>query len=154
MVPRRLIHSYHRGWSLILCLDELGVPIRLGLSCCVSQGSVLGPLFWNTAFDEVFRLPLLGGTITIGFADDMLVVAERDTVDEAEDRANTVLTSVSGCILGLGLELSVEKLRPWCSPGGTVRLGYWRTTQAETYLIFSRELSLMKPRCRHNSVEL
>lgn len=78
--------------SLILCQDAQEIPIRLGLSCGVPQGSVLGHLLWN--IDEVFRLPLPRRTITIGFADDTLVVTEGDTVDEAEDHANTVLAYV------------------------------------------------------------
>lgn len=36
----------------------------MDITCGVPQGSVLGLLLWNLAYDSVFRLPLPRGTLT------------------------------------------------------------------------------------------
>lgn len=92
-----------------MCHDAQEIPITLGLSCSISQGSILGPLLWNIAFNVVLQFPMPRGTITIKIADDKLVVAKRDTVDEVEGRANTAFRVVSECTRGLGLDLAVKK---------------------------------------------
>lgn len=54
------------------CVD---VPIYAG----VPQGSVLGPLLWNTQYDELLSLRLPPGVHAIGYADDVAVVASAST---------------------------------------------------------------------------
>lgn len=39
------------------------------------QGSVLGPLLWNLAFDAVLRIALPHGYSVVCYADDTLVIA-------------------------------------------------------------------------------
>lgn len=43
----------------------------------VSQGSVLGPVFWNVMYDAELRLTLQFGAQTAGFAGDIAVVVQR-----------------------------------------------------------------------------
>lgn len=106
---RRILDSYLSARSLYLCDDSAGNPVTTGVTRGVPQGSVLGPLLWNVAYDTVFRLPMPRGTIVSGYADDTLVVAEGDTEESVQNRANAALASVADHIRQLGLRLAVEK---------------------------------------------
>ena len=48
---------------------ELLAPIRIGCP----QGSVLSPLLWNLAVDEVFNIPFPTGVAIYGFANDSAI---------------------------------------------------------------------------------
>jgi len=106
---RRILDSYLSARSLYLCDDSTGDPVATGVTRGVPQGSVLGPLLWNVAYDTVFRLPMPRGTIVSGYADDTLIVVEGDTAESVQNRANAALASVAGHIRGLGLRLAVDK---------------------------------------------
>jgi hypothetical protein len=41
----------------------------------VPQGSMLGPIFWITAYDSVLRCPMPSGTGLVCYAGDTLVLA-------------------------------------------------------------------------------
>lgn len=75
----------------------------------VPQGSVVGPLLWNAAYNSVLATALPAGAELIGFADDTLVVAHGKTAYEVEGIANEALEVVSDKIAGLGLCIAVEK---------------------------------------------
>lgn len=134
---RKIVGSYLSGRVLIVRDDGAGGPETVPVTCGVPQGSVLGPLLWNVAYDAVLRLPLPRGTITIGYADDTLIVAEGDTTEGAQNRTNAALVTVSKCIGDLGLRLAVQKTtavvftnRSWATfprirlGGETVALGH------------------------------
>lgn len=53
----------------------------------VLQGSVLGPLFWNIAYDEVLQGDRPPGCVTICYADDTLVLASGGSWTNARRRA-------------------------------------------------------------------
>ncbi|KAL4147781.1 hypothetical protein QTP88_002130 [Uroleucon formosanum] len=106
---RRVLDSYLSERVLHVCDDHDGVPVTVGVTCGVPQGSVLGPLLWNVAFDTVFRLPLPAGATIIGYADDTLVVSEGNTLAALQDCANAALATVAGHIGDLGLRLAVDK---------------------------------------------
>jgi len=106
---RRVLDSYLSDRVLHVCDDHGGVPVTVGVTRGVPQGSVLGPLLWNVAFDTVFRLPLPAGVTIIGYADDTLVVSEGNTLAALQDRANAALATVADHIGELGLRLAVDK---------------------------------------------
>lgn len=106
---KKMIRSYLSSRVLHLGTNDRGGLITMGVTCGVPQGSVIGPLLWNIAYDSVFRLPLPRGATTIGYADDTMVVAEGSTPEELEDVANGALAVVSEHIAQLGLRLAVEK---------------------------------------------
>ncbi|RXF70349.1 hypothetical protein EKK70_17640, partial [Desulfovibrio sp. DS-1] len=110
------------GRVLIVRDDLPGAPETAEITCGVPQGSVLGPLLWNVAYDAVLRLPMPRGTITVGYADDTLIVAEGDTAEAAQNRTNAALAAVSGHIAELGLRLAVEK-----TTAAVFGCGVWKT---------------------------
>lgn len=59
----------------ILYTDKRGRVCERELSCGVPQGSVLGPLLWEMAYDTVLRTALPPGCRVICYADDTLVLA-------------------------------------------------------------------------------
>ncbi|XP_011151541.2 uncharacterized protein LOC105190473 [Harpegnathos saltator] len=80
----------------------------------VPQRSVLGPLLWNIAFDRVLRSPLLQGCHVVCYADDTLVLAEREDWGEARLRVEAALHSVVGTISDLGLKVAPQKTQAMC----------------------------------------
>lgn len=55
---------------------ECASRMRSRVTRSVPQGSVLGPLLWNLAYDQVLRYRVLMACCVICYADDTLVVAE------------------------------------------------------------------------------
>lgn len=79
-------------------------PVRAG----VPQGSVLGPLLWNIAFDSVLNCGTEPGLI-VCYADDTLVLASADTVNGAVVRANLQVGLVLRRVRHLGLKIAADK---------------------------------------------
>jgi len=71
----RVIRDYFMGRS-VSYRDAEGVCRRRPIVRDVPQGSVLGPLLWNIAYDEVLGTILPPGCHVVCYADDTLVVAE------------------------------------------------------------------------------
>lgn len=69
----RVIRDYFRDRS-ISYRDVVGGIRRRLIVRGVPQGSVLGPLLWNIAYDEVLGRVLPPSCRVICYADDMLVV--------------------------------------------------------------------------------
>lgn len=61
---------------------------KRNMSAGVPQDSVLGPLLWNVAYDEVLRMPLLKDCTVIGYADDTFILVTTQDVRNAELKAN------------------------------------------------------------------
>jgi len=80
-----------------------------GIRCGVPQGSVLGPLLWDLAYDKVLCLPLPRGCSAICYADDTLVVAVEDSWGDAAARAEIAVARVVREITDMGLQVAVPK---------------------------------------------
>ncbi len=50
------------------------------MTCGVLHGSVLGPLVWNIAFDNILKEDILLGLSIICYADDTLVFTAEDDI--------------------------------------------------------------------------
>lgn len=105
---RRLIKNYLRsrwveyptgGGGRGTMTVEAGVP----------QGSVLGPLLWNVAFDVVVRDRVETGCGVFCYADDTLILASADTACKAVGRASLQTGLVLNRIRRMGLRVATQK---------------------------------------------
>lgn len=66
-----IIENYFRH-RILKYRDRDGAPREREMSCGVPQGSVLGPLLWDIAYDKVLRQTLSLGCHTVCYANDTL----------------------------------------------------------------------------------
>jgi hypothetical protein len=103
----RVIEAYLSDrWVVYINRDgEVKRPVERG----VSQGSVLGSIFWITAYDRVLRCPMPPGAGLVCCADDTLVLTggrcRHETVNLAED----AVASAVHAIQEFGLSMSPAK---------------------------------------------
>ncbi|KAJ0171233.1 hypothetical protein K1T71_012783 [Dendrolimus kikuchii] len=95
--PRAVVFPGHTGWS------------RRAMSCGVPQGSVLGPLLWNIAYDWTIRGAVLSRVSVTCYADDTLVAARGRTHEEAGRLATAGVAHVVARIQLLGLKVALHK---------------------------------------------
>jgi len=100
---RRMIASYfcdrHTQYGGAERVLERGCP----------QGSVLGPLLWNVAYNEV--LPTVCGThsTAVCYADDTLLIIAGDTAEDLEERTRAITSALIQFLDGRGLQLNAAK---------------------------------------------
>lgn len=100
--------------------------------CGVPQGSVLGPLLWNLAYDAVLRIDLPDGVHVVCYADDTLVLANGENFTETTRLAEMGVACVVRKIHALGLQVAPHKTEalwfhrlPWGKepPNTMIRVG-------------------------------
>lgn len=104
---RAVVGDYLRGrWIEYPGRDG---DMRREVYCGVPQGSVLGPLLWNIAYDAVLRADLPDGVSTVCYADDTLVLAVGAHWGRAKRLAEEGAQRVVGRIRGMGMTVAVHK---------------------------------------------
>lgn len=100
---------------------------RRGVECGVPQGSVLEPLLWDLAYDDVLRSERPPGCTAVCYTDDTLLLASgrdwADTRRKAEECAAGILRDIRE----LGLTANAAKTEAtWLGVGTRRGLPWWR----------------------------
>lgn len=110
-VPRYLsamIRDYFRD-RILEYVDMDGSVQERGIGCGVSQGSVLGPLLWNLAYDHVLRCPLPPRQHCRLLCRRHISACRGKELGEATATANLAMANVVRSIHALGLEVAAQK---------------------------------------------
>lgn len=78
----QFLRSYLSGQTLLVDVD--GVPVRIELSCDVSQGSVIGPCLCKIFYDDLLQLEFQDEMRLVDFADDIALVISAPNADLRE----------------------------------------------------------------------
>lgn len=105
---RRILDDY---------LSQRSVELRSGDGSCISfsmragvpQGSILGPLLWNIAFDEIPRSAAITGCNIVCYADDTLILVTGSSFFEAISRASLQARMTLRKMARLGLSVAATK---------------------------------------------
>lgn len=105
---RDIIADYLSCRSIVF-RDSSGCMRTRAVRAGVPQGSVLGPLLWNIAFDSVLGFVSEEGCHTVCYADDTLLISTSDRLFEAIVKINVQIARVTRHITSLGLTVAEEK---------------------------------------------
>lgn len=94
-LSERMVYEGDKGFKM-----TAGVP----------QGSVLGPVLWNLAYDEVLQLRTLPEDVqTIAYADDLALMITAKHEQALEEKSNQALETISKWMREHNLALAPEK---------------------------------------------
>ncbi len=77
----------------------------------IPQGSVLGPLLWNIAFDNILKVEVPPKVSIICYADDILVVTVEDDIPMLKRKVNTAHEATTCWIESAGLNQQLHRRR-------------------------------------------
>lgn len=98
LTDRTIAYENSRGDRKVITM-QAGVP----------QGSVLGPLLWNIAYDNVLRDEMEENCSIFCFADDTLIVSIAKDPRDAKARMEMQACKTLNKIRGMGLEVATQK---------------------------------------------
>lgn len=105
---RKIVENYLSN-RYIECGNCEGEVVTRRVTAGVPQGSVLGPLLWNIAYDRVLKMTLNEGAEIIGYADDTIVLVSARSMDTFKIRANRQIKEIITYIGKMGLKVAEEK---------------------------------------------
>ncbi|KMQ89040.1 reverse transcriptase [Lasius niger] len=105
---RRILDAY-LSERYIEFRNTEGELVRRSVEAGVPQGSVLGPLLWNIAYDSTLRVTKEPGCDVVCYADDTLIIATADDIGTAAIRVGIQVAMILSQIRRLGLRVSVQK---------------------------------------------
>lgn len=82
---------------------------KLVMKCGVPQGSVLGPLLWNIAYDGLLKLKVPEQIKLVGFADDVAMIAHSNSKNEMIKLINDTTNDLKNWMEKRGLKLAPHK---------------------------------------------
>lgn len=104
---RRVVASYLSERSLYQ--DTREGRVWKEITRGVPQGSVLGPLLWNTMFNGALEVTLPAGAVSMCYADDTIILASGRSITEARNQASAAAERVITWIEKAGLEVARQK---------------------------------------------
>ena len=82
---------------------------KIGISCGVPQGSIMGPLIWNIVYDSILRMDMGPKTTIIAYADDIVVIGTDKEMKNIEKEVNWQLARINEKLEQMGLEIAPDK---------------------------------------------
>ena len=102
---RRIISSYLKDRVILPGNDSAEFEVTAG----VPQGSILGPVLWNIAYDDVLELTMPEGVKSVAYADDLALVITARNEPAMEAKANEALRRIGQWMGRNHLALAPEK---------------------------------------------
>lgn len=105
---RAIINSYLRNRTISYVTKERNKEKR-AISGGVLQGSVLGPVLWNIAYDRILSRSIYRDCNLICYADDTLLLAKAENKEWAIGCAEIGTNILVSRIEKMGLKVTIEK---------------------------------------------